>query len=664
MNYKKMLKNNNKLAIPSLSYRRTFRLTFVVFSLYLLRDAFYRWDGFRYHSTFLEFIPTFALVTILWSVVAAFTALAVWLLLRGGALICDGMGLKIRWELLILFMETFSMIAIFAMIGKGFIANDPVAFSMKIIILLSVFVIAILLTRRFQNNLNIVSERITPLVWLFGIWFIVSLPIVVYHTWIKQINNPLPQRIAHTASADTGRPNIILVSFDALTARDMSVYGYSRPTTPFINEWSKTASLFNSFKSASNWTVPTTASMMTGKRVWTHRKFQEDSKLIKSDTESLPLILKNNGYYNMAFVANSYASVKRLGIANGFDIAPDRFYLSKGHTLIGNCCGTLDAIFFRLFSDRIKYYTWSIAQDFILGKLLREIFLYPAEVSQTEVSPELAFNKFLKTVDDGVSEPFFAWIHVVPPHDPYLPGEPYTGMFNSSPKLMTLNKQMVEEVEERKIKNSEDWEIYRARYDEFIRYCDKHFEDFIKELGKREQLKDAVVILTSDHGESFEHGYFTHYSDHLYEQVTHIPLIIKEPEQAEGVIINNLAEQIDLPPTILSLANIPVPSWMEGRSLFPLLRGKELPSKHIYSMNYLKNPSLGSQITKGTIAVWEDDYKLIHYLNDNKSLLFDLKRDPDELKNLFNEEKEIAQRLLTLIKDNLKAVNGKTSIRE
>lgn len=659
-----MLKSNSKLAIPSLSYWRTFRLTFVVFSLYLLRDAFYRWDGFRFHSTFLEFIPTFALVTTLWSVVAALTALAVWLLLRGVALICQGMRLEIRWELLLLFMETFSMIAIFAIIGKDLIANEPVAFLMKLIILLSVFVVAILLTRKYQNNFDIVSERIAPLVWLFGTCFIVSLPIVVYHTWIKQINNPISQRISHSSLSDTKRPNIILVSFDALTARDMSVYGYNRPTTPFINEWSKTAFLFNRVKSASNWTVPTTASMMTGKRVWTHRMFQEDSKLIKSDKESLPLLLKKNGYYNMAFVVNSYASVKRLGIAAYFDIAPDRFYLSNNLALIGNCCGTLDAIFFRLFNDRIKYYTWSISQDFILGKLLREIYLYPAEVSQTEVPPELAFNKFLETVDNGISGPFFAWIHLVPPHDPYLPGEPYTGMFNSSPKLRTLNKQMVKEVEERKIRNPEDWEIYRARYDEFIRYCDKHFEDFIRELEKRDKLKDAVVILTSDHGESFEHDYFTHLSDHLYEQVTHIPLIIKEPGLTEGLIVNELIEQIDLTPTILSLANIPVPSWMEGRSLLPILRGNGLPSKHIYSMNFQKNPSQGVQITKGTIAVWEDDYKLIHYLEDNKSLLFNLKNDPGELNNLFDEEKEISQRLLALINDNLRKANERTGKEE
>jgi len=651
-----MVKANKELTTPSLSYRKTFRLTFVVFSLYLLRDAFYRWDGFRYHSTFSEFIPGVALVTIFWSMAAAFTALVIWLLLRGFEWFCQRMGWKIKLEFLLVFIGIFSLFAIVALIGKGMISKAGLTLLSKSAILLSVFLIAIFLTWRVRNNFDIVHERITPLVWLFGIWAIVSLPIVGYHTWLKQTNKPLSQGVYQSSVADVKRPDIIMVSFDALTARDMSVYGYNRPTTPFINEWSKTASVFNRLESASNWTASAAASMMTGKRVWTHRMFQGDSKLVRSDTESLPLILKNNGYYNMAFVVNGYASVKRLGIADSFDIAPLNTELGESRTLIGIRFGILDIMLSRLFNGKIKSYSWIIFPDFIMGKLLREIFLYSA-LTQTEAPPEAAFKYFLETVDNGIPGPFFAWIHLIPPHDPYLPDETYMGMFNSSPKLRSFNKQMEEEVEAHTIKNDEDWEIYRARYDEFIRYCDKHFEDFVKEIRKREKLKDAVLILTSDHGESFEHGYFTHNTNHHYEQVTHIPLIIEEPDRAGGVIINDLIEQIDVPPTILSLANIPVPSWMEGRSLLPLMRGEQLPSKNIYSMSFQKNPSTGGQITKGTIAVWEDDYKLIYYLEDNKSLLFNLKKDPDELKNLFDEKHEVGQHLLAMIKDNLKKAN-------
>ena len=197
----------------------------------------------------------------------------------------------------------------------------------------------------------------------------------------------------------------------------------------------------------------------------------------------------------------------------------------------------------------------------------------------------------------------------------------------------------------------------RARYNEFLRYCDKQFEEFIAQLASRNKFKKTIIILSSAHGESFEHNYIGHTLPYLFEQVTHIPLIIKSHDQEDGKIINNLSEQIDIPPTILDLADIPVPSWMEGRSLLPLIHGKSLPSIPAFSMNFEKNPSLGHEITRGTVAVWEDDYKLIHYLEDNKSLLFNLKQDPDELNDLFEKEPEAGQRLLTLIQKNLKEAN-------
>jgi arylsulfatase A-like enzyme len=273
------------------------------------------------------------------------------------------------------------------------------------------------------------------------------------------------------------------------------------------------------------------------------------------------------------------------------------------------------------------------------------------------VPPEKAFKRLLEVIDDNTPEPFFAWIHLFPPHDPYLPPEPYMGMFDFSTELRRLKSQEQLTYQYFSQEMQPAVETLRARYNEFVRYCDKQFEDFIAQLAKRSKLKNTVIILSSDHGESFEHGYLTHGNEHLYEQVTNIPLIIKEPYHTEGRIIHKLVEQIDIPSTILELANIPVPSWMEGRSLVPLMRGKRLLSRPAFSMNFEKNPSRGHQITKGTIAVWEGDYKLIHYLEEKESLLFNLKKDSNELNNLFDREPEIGKHLLSLIHENLKKAN-------
>jgi arylsulfatase A-like enzyme len=457
--------------------------------------------------------------------------------------------------------------------------------------------------------------------------------------------------------------NIILVTFDALNAEDMSVYGYHRPTTPFIEEWAKKASVFTRVESASNWTSPALASLMTGKRVWSHRLFNIGAyHPYKSEVENLPLLLKTNGYYNMAFIANPYASVETLGIVKDFDISNPTIEFSKPEYLFGMRTGFVEVWLYRLFGKKFKFYRWIIEEDFIFGRLVKRVFFSLVTFSETDVPPNIAFQSFLDVIDSQVPEPYFAWIHLYPPHDPYLPPEPYMGMFDNSPKFRTFKsleklRTMVRYEGYITPELQQSVNIARARYDEFIRYCDEEFKDFINQLSKRGRLKNTIIILSSDHGESFEHGKFQHGGHYLYEQLTRIPLIIKEPEQDKGLVIDDLVEQIDITATILDLVDIPIPLWMEGRSLKPLLRGEKLQPKVVFSMNFENNPSQGSRITRGTISVWEDWYKLIYYLDINKAELFNLKDDPDELRNIYTQSHEIGRRLLSIIQDNLKRVN-------
>jgi glucan phosphoethanolaminetransferase (alkaline phosphatase superfamily) len=285
-----MIKASKMFTAQGLTYWRIFRFTFVVFFLYLLRDAFYHWDGFGFHSTFSEFVPAFALVTIFWTMISSVVGLAVWLLLKGFEGLCNYMGWKCRLEVLLLFSEVFLLLSIFTLIGKTVVTRELLSQTYKVIILLSVFFVSIFIAWRYRNDLNIVQARITPLVWLFAVWFMVSIPVVTYHTWLKQTDSPDVQRADRHSLEGLKRPNILLVSFDALTSRDMSVYGYDRPTTPFIQKWAETASVFKRFESASNWTASAAASMMKGKRVWTHSMFPADSTLLKADTENFTFV--------------------------------------------------------------------------------------------------------------------------------------------------------------------------------------------------------------------------------------------------------------------------------------------------------------------------------------------------------------------------------------
>jgi len=633
-------------------------------------DAFYRWDGFRYHSSFSDFLPSVALVSILWSILAVLTSIMIFVLGKAAERLLQFVYSKIKAEQLFLFLIFFGVSGAIVWIIKLLIFGAGSTFLVKVMILLCTILAAIFHTWVFRHKYDIVQERITPLVWLFGIFVVMSIPLVAYNTWWGEINYGAQQESIKYSNAHPDRPNIILITFDALTTENMSLYGYDRLTTPFISKWAEDAYVFTKAKAASCWTPPTVASLMLGKRVWTHQLYHSEggAKASKSETENLPMLLENNGYTTMAFVLNQmHASPRIIGISKNFQISPLQSEIS---TSASNVLDKIDILLSRIFFGKIKMYDWFLHSDFIFGRLVNKFSNYNETISG--FPPQKAFNSFLKSMDDNPRKPFFTWFHLYPPHHPYLPPEPYIGMFDPSSRFRTAKSQndliMASTVNISRSYPNEDIQpiidTLRARYDEFIRFADKQFGDFIEQLQERDELKNTIIIISADHGESFEHKYIGH-GGTLYEEQTHIPLIIKEPYQSEGKIIDTLAEQIDIPATILDLAQIQIPSWIEGRSLVPLMQGKSLPLIPVLSMNFPQNYSRGHQITKGAIAAWDGDYKLIYTLgNTKKPLLFNLKHDPDELNNLFDKESEVGQRLLKFIEVNLGKANERIRTEE
>ncbi len=649
---------HNEQVRRRMSYWLIFRVVFVIFSLYLLGDAFYRWDGFRYYASLYEFIPTAALVIILFCILSILATFPFWLIFKVIERFSKLARLEITRDHLLLSFLFFILLSIPVWIGKRKLLFDVQSnLQAKLIVFAVVVSVSCLLVWLFRRHasqwMEILQERITPLVWLFGSLTILSIPILTYHTWFKDTNKPktIPAHRSKYSITDKNHPNIILVTFDALSEQNMSVYGYQRETTPFISEWSKNAFVFTRAKAASTYTTSATASLMTGKRVWTHQTYYvAGSKPVQADIENIALVLKKNGYYNMAFIANGMASVSRLGIEKSFDIAPPSFDFMVPRSLSHYVELNLQ----KWFGGKIRLYNWLLAPDFIFREFMEKI---SQDYSETTVPPEKAFDKFLTVIDkyDNL-EPYFVWIHLFPPHDPYLPPKPFMGKFESSETYTTAHKQEIIWLSDKT-----DWKTARARYDEFIRYCDKQFDEFIRKLTKMGVLKNSIIILSADHGESFEHNSYGHGGVHLYEAVTNIPLIISIPRENKGKIIHTLVSQSDIPASILELVNIPIPSWMEGRSFVKLFKGHSIVEMPIFSMNLARSMSRGNPITEGIIAVWEGDYKLIHYLEEKKSLLFNIKKDPDELNNLFDKEAEVRQRLLKYVLDHLRDANERIS---
>ena len=647
------------------------RTAFVLFTLQFVKDAFYRWDGYSYYMTFREFLPDLSLSFLLWTIPGILIAVVLWV-----SSICIAMAIKkLRLEhVTAVFVITLCFLLVKHSFFRWSFAKVPLAVIVLAGIVTAAFIVWFL-RKRIQKLLDEINSRLTPLVWIFAFLFIIALPLSIPSVLRTEPPNAdnVPAQSTRKAT-DIQRPNIILVTWDTATALNMGMYGYSRPTTPFLSEWAKEAVVFNRAYSSANWTIPAVMSLMTGQRVSTHKVWYEAYNFPVPDyAENLPDVLRDNGYSVYGFVQSNFAHPNTLGFGKSFIVK------DKANSFFAHPKGSVHhSDFFRkrrIVLSFMRMYPFIPVDD-----IYARISLIGVEETGHNVSaegdkpfrvtpfpPELAYDRFLdylpssdqKKSGDTVQEPFFAWIHVYPPHAPYMPPEPFLGMFGDAEELK-LPKYWAS-LDEYGPEEKSQVEIKRNRYDELIVYSDDRLRTFMTELSKRIDLSSTVIIFSADHGESFSHGHQGHGGPHMYEAFVNIPLIIKMPVQTNGSVIDMIVEQTDIAPTILDIAGIAVPAWMEGRSLLPLIQGKSLDARPAYSIQFIRNRSFGHPITKGTIAVWEGDYKLIYYIEDKKTLLFNTRTDPGELQNLSQTEPEIRKRFVTFVEEYLDRINNENA---
>jgi arylsulfatase A-like enzyme len=168
--------------------------------------------------------------------------------------------------------------------------------------------------------------------------------------------------------------------------------------------------------------------------------------------------------------------------------------------------------------------------------------------------------------------------------------------------------------------------------------------------------ENTVVIYTSDNGFFLgEHGLFD--KRLMYEASIRVPLLVQFPRRVEGgrVDSSHLVLNIDVAPTLLELAGVPVPSWMHGRSLVPLLRGETPPWRDAFLYEYYEYPA--EHCVRKNRGIRTDRWKLIHFWEQPEEWeLYDLRADPDETRNLASvgEYAEVRNRL----RDRMEELRG------
>jgi arylsulfatase A-like enzyme len=446
------------------------------------------------------------------------------------------------------------------------------------------------------------------------------------------------------AVADSGLPDIYLITMDALRADDMSLYGYYRPTTPSLEKFARKSFVFDYFFSNSNFTTPATTSIETGKLPWSHHLFHAGGFLRgQAQSQTLASVLHAHGYYTAMLSSNYLASPVDHRTLEGYDslqyMAPTD---ASGPWLrFTNIVGVSSQ--YSLYTSLLKGLG---GIRFYLGTLVWNHYPYPPEPVLGQA------RRLLERAD--ITQPRFVWTHIFPPHDPYLPPQEYR-TFLMSNKLTKASDYigLRNTTRPRGITVPE----LRGRYDEMIRYGDHMVGEYLDWLDRTGRLDKSIVIVTADHGESFEGGWLLHTGPYLTDGLIHIPFMVHLPGQTQGARISQQAEQADILPTVLDLIGVNIPYWTDGVSLKPALKGENLGARLVYSMA-LESDSTFAPISRGTIAAIDGEFKYVYHLDTHQGSLYRYKLDPAGNHNLDHSEPEVELRLRSDLLNELREVNA------
>jgi arylsulfatase A-like enzyme len=469
-------------------------------------------------------------------------------------------------------------------------------------------------------------------------------------TFIRGVSHTVHKGI----SQDSNRPNIVLISVDALAAKHLIPYGATRSTSPNIAKFASESIVFERFHANGNFTTPGVASILTGVLPWKHRALQlPGTPRVESIEDSLPARMHNAGYLTAYFASNPWAGARREGFSEYFD------YQSSIPEWDTAPC--VDSI-----ADRLPYLCAASSNPLIVipfklvaraadgfGLLDLNKFSDPKEMVS-------AVSRWIKDRGDA---PVFMWVHFMPPHDPYSAPPPWINKFDPSELASTPLTSHPQYLFESTFDSANRIRVLDARYDESISYVDHYIGQLIY-LVRANLGPNTAILLSADHGESFSHNYGGHGGLMLYEDLLHIPLILSPPGGlAHEIRRTELTNQIDLAPTIAAIARIaPSQSW-DGVSLIE--PSDKANDRTIFAMSFEQNQSR-SRLANGAVAALWSRWKLVRFIGVSRypnmplleTQLFDIANDPLEEHNIATAHPDVVSALSAQIEEQLAHEGG------
>jgi arylsulfatase A-like enzyme/Flp pilus assembly protein TadD len=368
--------------------------------------------------------------------------------------------------------------------------------------------------------------------------------------------------------------NVLLVTIDTLRADRVGAYGGTVGLTPTLDRLAREGLRFERAYAPVPLTLPSHASLMTG-RYPTRTGVHDNGTFTLGAGPTLAAGLKAAGYRTGAFVG-AFVLDARFGLNRGFDTYDDR---------VAGSSADLEVV------QRTAEQVLAPAYDWIVAGTTPA----PGAVAPGTAAPS--------------ARPWFTWVHLYDPHEPYDPPEPYRSRFAADP------------------------------YGGEIVYADASLGAFLERLRASGGLENTLVVVAADHGESLgDHGERTH-GLFAYDSTLRVPLLVWAPPRIRPAVVRT-ARLVDVAPTILDLAGVEPLGDVDGRSLRPAVTGED---QTIEPASYFE--ALNANLTRNWAplrGIIQDGFKLIDLPVPE---LYDLAADPQEQRNLYAQQRDRARPL-------------------
>ncbi|MCH7720875.1 MAG: sulfatase [Planctomycetes bacterium] len=451
-------------------------------------------------------------------------------------------------------------------------------------------------------------------------------------------------------SIQAGGTNVVWVVLDTVRADHVGCYGFDAPTTPFLDEWSSRATLFERCYSNAIWTIPSHTSMFTGLSVRQHGA-NANHAWLDEQTPTVAEQFSEAGYSTIAFSNNPWV-VPDTNLVKGFK---EFRAMHRLHALTG--------VSLERLAER-----WGVTP--------------PLPWLDGDFGAALTNHAIARWLDSRSAgdPPFLMFINYMEAHLPYRVPRRYRRIFMTAEQVdrsydlrWSVFGNVVPALNDRYNDEGSDFvsladrEILRLQYQAAIRYLDDRLHELMDLLEQAGRGGDTLIVVTSDHGEYLDtHDMWSHCYQ-TYNDVAHVPLIIREPGQSEGRRVSTPVQPSDLYPTLINAAlglSERGPGYY-GRDLIELANGGDTTRMAVVEyygpgqwkvedLRRLGDPVLDHR-AQPQFAVGGEQFKFL-VSEDGVRELYDISIDPGELDNLIGERVYEVRRMHSYLKTWLEQI--------